>query len=109
MIFNISYLGNANYPDSAEGGCESFGSTLHWGADWTQNRFQLTHAIYKHPSKLSDDFHTYGLYWDAERLYTYIDDPDNIVLDVDLANTNFWEFGKFPSSYNNPWEYAPEP
>lgn len=30
--------GNANYPMSGEGGCESFGSTLHWGADWTKNR-----------------------------------------------------------------------
>lgn len=94
--------GNANYPQSSEGGCESYGSTLHWGADWTQNRFELTHAIYNHPSKLSEDFHTYGLYWTAERLYTYIDDPDNIVLDVDLTSTDFWEFGKFPSVYNNP-------
>jgi beta-glucanase (GH16 family) len=30
--------GNTNYPQSAEGGVESFGSTLHWGVDWTQVR-----------------------------------------------------------------------
>jgi len=96
--------GNANYPLSAEGGCESFGSTLHWGADWTKNRFEKTHAIYTHSSKLSDEFHTYGLYWSADRLYTYFDDPSNVIYEIDLANTNFWEFGEFPSVYNNPWE-----
>ena len=48
--------GNLNYPREAEGGCDSFGSTLHWGVDWTQNQFQKTHQIYHHPSNLSDDF-----------------------------------------------------
>ena len=28
------------------GGVDLFGSTLHWGTDWTQNRFFLTHADY---------------------------------------------------------------
>jgi hypothetical protein len=55
---------------------------------------------------LSDDFHTYGLYWSEDRLYTYFDDPDNIILDVDMSSQNFWDLGKFPSSYNNPWEGA---
>lgn len=98
--------GNANYPNSAGGGVSSFGSTLHWGADWTQNRFDLTHVDYHHPAPLSDDFHTYGLYWSEDRLYTYFDDPDNIILDVDMSSQNFWDLGKFPSSYNNPWEGA---
>ena len=98
--------GNTNYPLSEGGGVESFGSTLHWGADWTQNRFPLTTEIYTHPSKLSDDFHTYGLYWSEDRLYTYIDDPDNVVLDVDFTDKTMWDFGKFPSNYENPWEDA---
>lgn len=95
--------GNTDYPASADGGVESFGSTLHWGVDWTQNRFELTHAVYQHPSKLSDDFHTYGLYWSQDRLYTYIDDPDNVVLDIDLAAERFFDKGKFTSNYEDPW------
>jgi beta-glucanase (GH16 family) len=51
--------GNLNYPASAGGGVESFGSTLHWGMDWTQNRFEKTSEVYQHPTPLSDDFHTY--------------------------------------------------
>jgi beta-glucanase (GH16 family) len=47
-----------------EGGNNCFGSTLHWGPSWDQNRFPLTHKIYTHPEPLSNDFHTYGLYWD---------------------------------------------
>ncbi len=52
---------------------------------------------------LSDDFHVYGLHWTADRLYTYIDDPSNIVLDVDMTEKSFFEFGEFPASYENPW------
>lgn len=68
---------DVNYP---AGGHNTFGSTLHWGPNYDQNRFNLTHADYKHPSSLGDDFHTYGLYWDENGLYTYLDDPSNKVL-----------------------------
>ena len=98
--------GNLNYPASAEGGVESFGSTLHWGADWTQNRYHLTHDIYTHPTPLSDEFHVYGLHWTEERLYTYIDDPSNVVLDVDFNAQSLWELGKFSEVYENPWQGA---
>lgn len=67
---------------------------------YKKNRFEKTHAIYTHSSKLSDEFHTYGLYWSADRLYTYFDDPSNIIYDIDLTTTNFWEFGQFSSVYN---------
>jgi hypothetical protein len=97
--------GNVNYPD-AEGGLDHYGSTLHWGVDWTKNRYSLTHAVYKHDDLLSNDFHTYGLYWTAERLYTYIDTPEKIVFDIDLTNQSFYERGQFPDSYENPWQYS---
>ena len=83
--------GNVNYPTASGGGVESFGSTLHWGPSWTanryvnkilisevfyifviQNRYILTHVDYHHSAKLSDEFHTYGLYWSEDRLYTYV-------------------------------------
>jgi beta-glucanase (GH16 family) len=95
--------GNDNYPHSAEGGCDSYGSTLHWGVDWTQNRYDKTHGVYHHPNgRLSDEFHTYGLYWSEDRLYTYIDSPDNIVMDVDLDEL-FYEKGEFSDNFQNPW------
>lgn len=74
--------GNNDHPS---GGNNAFASTLHWGPDYTDNRFEMTHGEYKHPTSLGDDFHTYGLYWSADRLYTYIDSPNNIVLDVDFS------------------------
>jgi hypothetical protein len=66
----------------------------------------MTHAVYHHQSKLSDDFHTYGLYWSEERLFTYIDDESHIVLDLDLTEKSFWQKGEFPSYFNDPWQYS---
>jgi beta-glucanase (GH16 family) len=95
--------GNANYPRSAEGGCDSFSSTLHWGVDWTENRHDKTHQVYHHSNgSLSDSFHTFGLYWSKDRLYTYIDNPNNTVLDVDLKE-NFFRRGQFSAKFQNPW------
>jgi beta-glucanase (GH16 family) len=68
------------------GGNNKFGSTLHWGMDYLTNKYDLTHKEYTHSSSLNSDFHIYGLYWDENRLYTYIDTPSNIVLDVDLKS-----------------------
>ena len=98
--------GNSNYPKDQEGGNESFGSTLHWGPDYAGHKYLDTHNFYSHDTSLGDDFHTYGLYWDENRIYTYFDDPKNIVLDVDLSKETFWERGAFPSKYKNPWQYS---
>lgn len=73
---------NASY---AAGGSNRFGSTLHWGPNANENRFQMTRSEYTHNVSLGDDFHTYGLYWSKDRLYTYIDSPNNIVLDIDFT------------------------
>lgn len=84
--------GNEGYPKSAGGGPQSFGSTLHWGPDWTSNQYNKTHATYSLPSgTLADDFHVYGLYWDNKTLYTYIDNDTNRVLQVDHSNQTYWE------------------
>jgi len=56
----------------------------------------LTHKEFKFTKSLGDDFHTYGLYWDATQLYTYFDTPDNKVLVVDFTKESFWAKGKFP-------------
>lgn len=65
--------GNKNYPADHEGGVESFASTLHWGTDFFTNQYNRTHKHFTNGAPLSADFHVYGLYWDANKLYSYID------------------------------------
>lgn len=99
--------GNVGYPKSAGGGPESFGSTLHWGPDWTKNQFDKTHAEYTHPSgTLGDDFHVYGLYWDNKQLYTYIDDDSKRVLQVNHSDISYWQKSGI-TGRDNPWQYSP--
>lgn len=95
--------GNLNYPHSAGGGVDSFSSSLHWGIDETQNRYESTHEVYHHPVQLSQEFHKYGLIWTKDRIYTYIDEEDNVVLDVDFSQ-NLFEKGEFRSNFKNPWK-----
>lgn len=95
---------SASYPS---GGVNTFGSTLHWGPDWTKNAFSKTHKTYTHSADLSDDFHIYGLHWDENGIYTYFDDPSNKVLEVDFTKQSMWDLGAFPSSYANPWINEP--
>lgn len=81
---------------------KKFGSTLHWGPNWDENRYDLTHAEHEHTESLANDFHTYGLHWTEDRLYTYIDDEKNIVLDVDMSDTDFFSKGGWKNQ-DNPW------
>ena len=63
--------GNVNYTDK---GPKTMSSAMHWGPDPFQNQFRKTQAFHQHQNGLlSDDFHTYGLYWDDKQIYTYID------------------------------------
>ena len=89
------------------GGLNKFASTLHWGPDYSQNKYPLTHKEFTHTAGLDDDFHTFGLYWDENRLYTYLDTPSNVALDVDFTTQSFWERGGYPSSMANPWINEP--
>jgi beta-glucanase (GH16 family) len=88
------------------GGIDHFGSTLHWGTDYANNKFQYTHKDYAHVEDLDGEFHTYGLYWDEKKLYTYFDKPENVVLSVDF-DKSFFERGQFPASFANPWAGEP--
>lgn len=92
-----------NGPSYPAGGSDKFGSTLHWGTAWDQNKFEKTHAEYQFTKSLGEDFHTYGLYWDENGLYTYIDDNSTKVLQVDFTKESFWQRGQFPPTFDNPW------
>lgn len=96
-----------NSASCSAGGHDTFASTLHWGPAWDQNKYTLTHAEYKHTESLADGMHVYGLLWTPDRLFTYIDTEDNIVLDVDMSTQSFWEKGGFSSTQNNPWKGEP--
>jgi beta-glucanase (GH16 family) len=95
---------NEAYPG---GGIDTFGSTLHWGPNWDQNQYKKTHSEFKHTESLGNKFHTYGLYWDEKQLYTYLDDPTNVVLKVDYTSQSFWDKGGFPTTMDNPWIREP--
>ena len=86
------------------GGNNKFASTLHWGPSWDANGYELTTEQYTHPTSLADDFHIYGLMWTKDRIFTYIDDESNIVLDVDTSSQSFWERGGW-SGRDNPWAH----
>ena len=52
---------------------------------------------------LHNDFHIYGLFWDEDGIYTYLDSQENKVLEVDFTKQSFWERGGYPSTIDNPW------
>jgi beta-glucanase (GH16 family) len=89
---------------SCSGGSNTFGSTLHWGPAWNNDPYYLTHGEYTHFESLGNAMHTYGLVWTPTRLFTYIDDESNVVLDVDMSSESFWQRGGF--SGFNAWEGA---
>jgi cytochrome c2 len=68
---------------------------LHWGPSFEENRYEMTHAEYKSTESLSNGMHTYGLIWSEDRLMTYIDSEENVVLDVDMRDESFWSRGGF--------------
>ena len=89
-----------NDPSYTPGGRDRFGSTLHWGPGWSENRWYLTHAIHESKDDLSDDFHTYGLIWNETYIGTYLDTEDNVVFSFPIEQS-FWELGEWD---NHPWQ-----
>lgn len=93
-----------NDASCAAGGNNKFASTLHWGPAWDANGYEKTTKQYEAPESLADDFHIYGLIWTADRIMTYLDTPDNVVLDVDTSTQSFWERGEWENR-DNPWAH----
>lgn len=93
----------------AMGGNNIVSSALHWGPDpandawWrTNRRQQALHTTY------ASGFHTYGLVWTPDYLYTYIDTMLLQVLYTKFTKP-FWKRGSFPltmpngTAYTDPW------
>jgi len=95
----------ATYP---AGGLNCFGSTLHWGPYYPDDPYQLTTAQYcSSEAGLDEEFHTYGLVWNEEEMYTYIDSESNKVLDLSIDQSFFQRGGWSNASTDNPWKGQP--
>lgn len=97
--------GNANKTS----GPNQIGSTLHWGPSQQENPWDIFHEEYvlTDGTDFADDYHIFGLYWDEDEIYTYVDTDENKVL-VAKINETFWEKGlrqrpHWQKSYTNPW------
>lgn len=81
----------------AAGGYNTFGSTLHWGPEWDHDAYLKTTTQIRFSQRnttLIDDFHIYGLLWNSTGIYTYLDDPSQSVLSVDMSTNTFWQYGQ---------------
>lgn len=101
----IESRGNVRYTE--EGGSDTVGSTLHWGPFFGEDPFDQTHGTFKlkDGKDFSDDFHTFVLEWSEDRIATYVDSPDNLIMEVDTTSKSFWERGGWDKTgLSNPWE-----
>ena len=101
----VESRGNTPEQCDSVGGYNSFASTLNWGPSFEKNQWPRTHsrALFAGDatvnSTLTDEFHTYGLAWTEDSMYTYLDDDSNHILDVnrhDVAE-GFWKFAQSES------------
>ena len=72
--------------------------------------WRTTHARTIKRSDFTEGFHTYGIEWSKDYLYTWIDNPLQQVLYVDFKRlSSMWNYGQFQgrlengSSLTNPW------
>eukprot|EP00238_Polyblepharides_amylifera_P011564 CAMPEP_0196579496 /NCGR_PEP_ID=MMETSP1081-20130531/22034_1 /TAXON_ID=36882 /ORGANISM="Pyramimonas amylifera, Strain CCMP720" /LENGTH=233 /DNA_ID=CAMNT_0041899113 /DNA_START=633 /DNA_END=1331 /DNA_ORIENTATION=- len=90
-------------------GVGSISSTLHWGLDYLQNKYDdTTEHKRKESGTYNDAFHIFGLCWDRNGLYTYVDTDENRTLKVNFTEETFWQKGKWHDGFHNPWESSPE-
>lgn len=92
-----------NAPGYAPGGRNQYGSTIHWGPDYTANGYPKTHQDHVHTKDLAEDFHNYGLIWNETYIGTYFDTEDQVILSVPI-NQTFWERGGWGNTRRNPWQ-----
>lgn len=101
---------NYSYGDGA--GNQLMQSALHWGPDTTTDRWQLTSgardALH---STFHQQFHTFGLEWTENYLFTWVDSRLAQVTYVNF-HYDFWKVGGFGATYSNgsriinPWTGA---
>jgi len=95
------------YPD---GGVDNFASTLHWGPSSDLDAFwRSTAGRTIRRRDFSQDYHTFGLEWSKNYLYTYMDSKLQNVFYTGFGPGTMWDRGKFAAmTVNNtllvnPW------
>ncbi|KAJ9094261.1 hypothetical protein QFC21_006087 [Naganishia friedmannii] len=90
---NVSYgfRGN-NYVSSA----------LHWGPAAVLDRYYQTQGWRNmRRSTWADDFHTFGMEWNENFMWTYVDSRVNQIISLRFNKESFWSRGKFPTTFTN--------
>ncbi|KAL3488154.1 concanavalin A-like lectin/glucanase domain-containing protein [Aspergillus germanicus] len=90
------------------------GSAMHWGTVYSNDAYSLSQGEWgAQRTKYSDGFHTFGLEWSEDYLFTWLDGRLRQVLYFDFRkNRNMWEYGKFASTNVNgsapedPWSHT---
>jgi hypothetical protein len=52
-------------------------------------------------STWADDFHTFGMEWNENFLWTYVDSRVNQIISLRFNKESFWTRGKFPTTFTN--------
>ncbi|WVQ83051.1 hypothetical protein IAT38_005189 [Cryptococcus sp. DSM 104549] len=90
---------NASYPQR---GVDYAQSDIHWGPITYLDRLYMTWG-YREQRRTyySQKYHTFGLEWNDEFMWTYIDSRVSQVISLRFAKESFWTRGKFPTTYTN--------
>lgn len=71
----------------------SIGSTLHWGPDWSQNRWYLTHFDATIGESFHNAFHNFQVEWTDDHIKFSVD--NNEMGTISPPGGGFWELGGF--------------
>ena len=103
---------NHTYKAGPGGGNNLLTSALHWGPETKMDSYLQTvdelSALHEY---YGDSFHTYGLEWTENYIYTYVDSVLLQVLYVPF-NQRFWDKGHYPAGNANgtalmdPWSHT---
>ncbi|KAK6361159.1 hypothetical protein TWF730_004903 [Orbilia blumenaviensis] len=89
------------------GGRDTFTSTLHWGVSRLADRFWKTTRGRKiRHTDFTKGFHTFGIEWTKDYIFTYHNGRTYSVLWVGFLQQSLWKFGQFSNNgtlHANPW------
>ncbi|SPO29567.1 related to beta-1,3-glucan binding protein [Ustilago trichophora] len=90
-------------------------STLHFGPNWLFDGYGFATKIRKlWHTYYNQDFHTFGLEWTEDKIFTWERSPVWRNMQVNMKPGGFWKLGEFPSRMGNgtllddPWAGRPD-
>lgn len=104
----VEARGNPNY---GPGGIDTVWTTMHFGNFFPNDPFTLAENKMKAPSgqDFASEFHVYGMYWDNNTFYTYLDKDSNKIMQINFTKS-FWQrgidAGVWKEGDYNPWVNA---